>query len=91
MVSSMTTPKTADEFNEYWKDHLEEGHYGMAINWIDIITLVHNIFLEWKIKYPTFTYAQIKTKFGSSRVYVENVPNDEVNYLEYKINEVLWL
>lgn len=80
---------TADEFNEKWKDHLEKGHYGMAFDEIQIIELVDKAFTKLLETHPNFTYTQIKEKFGSSRAYVYNVPDNFENDLELQINLLL--
>lgn len=60
--------RTSSEFNEKYKDYLEEGHYGMDINEPSVLAYVDQIFndLTW---IPGFKYQQIKTKFGLARVY----------------------
>lgn len=60
-------------FNEKWKDHLEKGHYGMDIYDSDVVDYVDKEFEKLKIEHPGFTYSQIKLKFGSPRVYLDNV------------------
>lgn len=59
---------TVNEFNEKYKDYLEEGHYGLDLNNPNIIKYLDEIF-EGLIKIPGFKYTQIKEKFGSSRFY----------------------
>lgn len=60
--------RTCKEFNEKYKDYLEEDHYGMDINEPSVLTYVDQIFndLTW---IPGFKFQQIKTKFGLARVY----------------------
>lgn len=86
--------RTYKEFNEKYKDYLEEGHYGMDINEPSVITYVDQIFNDL-IKIPDFKYQQIKTKYGLARVYtnlddlipfVGRIINQE---LEEKINFIL--
>lgn len=60
--------RTYKEFNEKYKDYLEEGHYGMDINEPSVLTYVDQIFNDL-IKIPGFQFSQIKTKFGMARVY----------------------
>lgn len=60
--------KTTNEFNEKYKNHLEEGHYGLDIEDERIIKYLDEIF-EDLIKIEGFEYSQIKVKFGTSRVY----------------------
>lgn len=57
-----------NEFNEKYKEYLEEGHYGLDINSPNIIKYLDELFQDL-IKIPGFKYSQIKEKFGSSRFY----------------------
>lgn len=86
--------RTTKEFNDKYKDYIEEGHYGMDIHEPSIIAYVDEIFndLTW---IPGFKFQQIKTKFGLARVYtnlddlmpfVGRIINQE---LEEKINFIL--
>jgi len=60
---------TTTEFNDKWSKYLEDGHYGMAIENPKVIEYLDKEF-EKEVKHnKSFTYSQIKTKFGSSRVY----------------------
>ena len=59
---------TENEFNEKYKEYLEEGHYGLAINTPSIIQYLDEIF-QGLIKIPGFKYSQIKEKFSTSRFY----------------------
>lgn len=86
--------RTTTEFNEKYKDYLEEGHYGMDINEPSVITYVDQIFNDLT-QIPGFKYQQIKTKFGLARVYTNldelmpfagRILNQE---LEEKINFIL--
>ena len=63
---------TAEEFNSKYKSHLDEGHYGMAIESQTIISYLDKEF-EAEIKEnPDFKYSQIKFKFGWARVYTNS-------------------
>lgn len=86
--------RTTTEFNEKYKDYLEEGHYGIDINEPSVITYVDQIFNDLT-QIPGFKYSQIKTKFGLARVYTNldelmpfagRILNQE---LEEKINFIL--
>jgi hypothetical protein len=61
-------PLTTSEFNEKWGDHLEEGHYGMAIGTPEVLAYLDGKFKELS-KLEGFTYSQVKTKFGATRFY----------------------
>jgi len=86
--------RTSNEFNEKYKDFLEEDHYGISIDIPAVIHYVDQVFQDL-IKIDGFKYQQIKTKFGMARVHTNL---DEVlplvgriihQELEEKINFVL--
>ena len=53
---------TAEQFNEKYKEYLEEGHYGMDIHYPSVIEYLDKVFQDL-IKIPRFKYSQIKLKF----------------------------
>ena len=59
---------TTSEFNEKYKEYLEEGHYGLDISTPSIIKYLDEMF-QGLIKIPGFKYSQIKEKFSTSRFY----------------------
>ena len=86
--------RTSKEFNEKYKDYIEEGHYGMDINEPSVLAYVDQIFNDL-IQIPEFQFSQVKTKYGLARVYtnledilpfVGRIINQE---LEEKINFIL--
>jgi hypothetical protein len=86
--------RTIEEFNDKYKDYIEEDHYGMDINEPSVLAYVDQVFTDL-IQIPGFKYQQIKTKFGLARVYtnlddlmpfVGRIINQE---LEEKINFIL--
>jgi hypothetical protein len=86
--------RTSNEFNDKYKNNIEEGHYGIYIDEPSVLTYVDQIFNDL-IQIPGFKYQQIKTKFGLARVYtnlddllpfVGRIINQE---LEEKINFIL--
>ena len=79
---------TSKEFNEKYKDYLEEGHYGMSISDEDVIS-ISDKFFQRCIELPEFSYSQIKTKFGTSRVYCEPAIKLDTSFLEDVINLIL--
>jgi hypothetical protein len=82
----------AKEFNEKWRDHLEEGHYGLDIDIEEVVEYLDEQFEVIKSETPDFTYSQIKLKFSMARVYLSrNVNRDWPEQLEEKIEEILWL
>ncbi len=76
---------TSKEFNDKYIKYLESGFDGMEIEHSGIIELCDEHFKDW-IKIPEFKYYQIKTKFGTSRVYCDEVNTFE---LEAKIDKIL--
>jgi hypothetical protein len=79
--------KTPEEFNDKYKNYLEEGHYGLAIHSEEFITWLDNKFQEF-IKLPGFKYSQIKSKFGMGRFYCEGLSSEQVKEVEDKITEL---
>lgn len=86
--------RTSKEFNDKYKDYIEEGHYGMDINEPSVLAYVDQIFNDLT-QIPGFQFSQIKTKFGLARVYTNL---DEIvpfvgriihQELEEKINFIL--
>jgi hypothetical protein len=86
--------RTNREFNDKYKDYLEEGYYGMDISEPSVIIYVDQIFNDLT-QIPGFKYEQIKTKYGLAKVYtnleellpfVGRIINQE---LEEKINFIL--
>ena len=63
---------TAEEFNNKFKSHLEEGHYGMAIESQAIISYLDKEFEAEIQENPDFKYSQIKFKFGWAGVYTNS-------------------
>ncbi len=80
--------KNSDDFNEKYKDYLEKGYYGLALNDPKIIEYLDKEFEEL-IKLPGFSYSQIKEKFPTSRFYVEGVSSDKINEIEQHLNTLL--
>jgi hypothetical protein len=86
--------RTSKEFNDKYKEYIEEGHYGMDINEPSVLAYVDQIFNDL-IQIPGFQFSQIKTKYGLARVYTNlddlmpfagRIINQE---LEEKINFIL--
>lgn len=77
---------TSDEFNKKWHKYLEDRFYGMDIEQQDVIEYMDGEF-EKEVKVnPSFAYAQIKLKFGTSRVYADS---DKAAMWENKINQLV--
>ncbi len=86
--------RTTTEFNEKYKEFIDDEHYGMDINEPSVLAYVDHIFSDLT-KIPGFKFQQVKTKFGLARVYtnldellpfVGRIINQE---LEEKINFIL--
>jgi hypothetical protein len=75
---------TVDEFNEKYKDFLEEGHYGLAIDYPTVIEYLDKCFEKF-VQIPGFQYSQIKLKFNMCRFY-STLDNATCNEIEEHIN-----
>jgi len=64
---------TPDEFNEKYKDFLEDRHYGMSISNEKVIDFLDKEFKKEIATNPEFSYSQIKTKFSYVRIYAETL------------------
>ena len=78
---------TSLEFNEKYKDFLEERHYGLGINIPELTLWLDEKFQEF-IKKPGFKYSQIKSKFGMGRFYCEGLTKEEVLEVEQYITKI---
>jgi len=77
-----------DEFNEKYKEYLEEGHYGLAIENKEVIKFLDKEFEKHLNSGKKFSYSQIKMKFKFARVYT-TLSGDINAFLENKIEEIL--
>jgi L-cysteine desulfidase len=77
---------TTNEFNEKYKEYLEEGHYGLAIRIPTVVDYIDEVF-EGLIKIPGFKYTQIKLKFDTCRLYTNL--HDVMGKLGVKINNTI--
>ena len=85
---------TTQEFNQKYKDYLEEGHYGLDINIPSVIEYLDSIFDKGLVIIPGFKYSQIKLKFNMARFYFDtDMPNSLeiiiLNGIEEKINKLV--
>lgn len=78
---------TVEQFDEKYKDYLEDGHYGLAINNEEFINWLDDKFQEF-IKQPGFKFSQIKAKFGMGRFYAEGLTDEQILEVEKKITEL---
>jgi len=77
---------TTNEFNEKYREYLEEGHYGLDIAIPTVIDYLDEVF-EGLIKTPGFKYSQIKLKFNMCRFYTNLY--DVMGRLGGKINDMV--
>jgi len=79
---------TSDEFNNKYKNYLEERHYGLAIDKESVVDFLDNIFKDL-IEIPDFKYSQIKLKFGYARFYSTLLSTELSSLIENKINSLI--
>ncbi len=75
---------TEKQFNEKYKDYIEEGFDGLEFDIPAVTEYLDKIFTDL-IKVEGFKYAQIKLKFGFARFYCEPRTID-TNEIENNIN-----
>lgn len=75
---------TSEEFNLKYKNYLEDGFYGLALNNEKAIQYLDEKFQEF-VKRPDFKYSQIKSKFNSFRFYADGISAEE----QYEIEDEL--
>jgi len=78
---------TINEFNEKYKDFLEEGHYGLIVGDTEFINWLDGKFQEF-IEIPNFSYSQIKSKFGMGIFYCEGLTQPQISEVEKKIVDI---
>jgi hypothetical protein len=81
-------PKTATEFNEKYKDYLEEGHYGMSLGNLDVLKYLDREFSEEIKQNPNFSYSQIKDKWSRSVIYAETLDPSIVYEWERAVDSI---
>ncbi len=80
---------TAEEFNEKYKDFLEEGHYGLDLHKPEAIEYLDRKFQEF-IEIPGFKYSQIKSKFNWFRFYNRGLSRKKTEEVELKLKEIYY-
>lgn len=78
---------TSTEFNQKYEKYLEEDHYGLGFDIPEFTEWIDKKFEDF-IKEPTFTYSQIKAKFGHGRFYCYGISDEEIQEVEDKITEL---
>ena len=75
------------QFNEKYKDFLEEGHYGLDLDKPEAIAYLDEKFQEF-IKRPDFKFSQIKSKFDWFCFYANGITAEEQIEVENKLTEI---
>ena len=78
---------TSEEFNQKYKDFLEEGHYGLALSKPEAIEYLDQVFEEL-IKIPGFQYSQIKSKWNYFCFYNNGVSAEKTAEIENRLKEI---
>jgi len=84
-----TIPKTPAEFNEKFKDYLEEGHYGMAFYSKAVIKYMDEEFTKEIAINPDYSFSQIKSKWSNTRIYAETLDPNKTKEWEAAIDRIL--
>lgn len=77
---------TDNEFNKKYLPYLEEGHYGCSLGGGEVVDYLDKEF-EKLTKLPSFSYSQIKLKFGMGRFYCEGVGREITERIENSITK----
>lgn len=78
---------TTHEFNEKYKEYLEEGDCGLDVHIPEFIEWLDEKFQDF-ITQPGFKYSQIKIKFGMGRFYYDGLTHEQGGEVEDKITEI---
>jgi hypothetical protein len=79
---------TTEQFNDKYSEYLEEGHYGLDIEYPEIVEYLDEIFEGLLTSIPGFSYSQIKLKFNYARFYASVHP-DLNNKLFLRITQII--
>jgi len=79
---------TTEQFNEKYSEYLEKGHYGLDIEYPEVVEYLDGIFEGLLIYIPGFSYSQIKLKFNHVRFYTSVHP-DLNNKLFLRITQII--
>ena len=82
---------TREEFNEKYKDHIEEGFEGLAFE-VPVVTHLLDWIWEQRIRInPDFEFAQVKSKFGNARIYSnwDDLQGDPLPTTDWEIEAVI--
>ena len=78
---------SVEDFNEKYKNYLEEHQYGLALDNPRAIKYLDQEFQEL-IKIPGFQYSQIKGKYGHFCFYADNVPSEKMAEIETNLKQI---
>lgn len=78
---------TCEEFNEHYKEYIEDGYYGLEFEIPNVTRFLDKIFQDL-IKIPGFKVHQIKLKFNMARVYT-TLGQTMNHVIEEKINQIV--
>lgn len=78
---------TNREFNEKYKDYIEEGFYGLSFNDPGVIKYLDKEFSEEIKNNAEFKICQIKLKFCTPRVYTNSIKDSK---WEEDIKEIIF-
>lgn len=79
--------KSAKEFNEKYKDFLEDNYYGCALELPEALEYLDEKFQEY-ITIPNFKYHQIKSKWNYFCFYAEGLSNEEKSEVELELQRI---
>jgi len=76
------------DFNEEYKEYLEDRHYGLVIDNESVIEYLDKLFSQLIEQDIQFEYYQIKIKFGAARFYT-SLPDALNEAIECRINSII--
>lgn len=79
---------TIAEFNNKYKDYLEDGHYGLSIGIPSVIEYLDDLFEHHLTKVIGFKYFQIKLKFNMARFH-STLDVESTYKIEDRINSLV--
>mgnify|MGYP003326477110 CR=1 FL=1 len=79
---------SVEEFNNKYKDYLEDRYYGLAVDIPEFTEWLDNKFQEF-IEYPGFKYRQIKSKFNYGCFYCTGLSQEQVIEVQNKLTSYL--
>jgi len=86
-VEKLQILKSSKEFNEKYKDFLEENYYGCSLDLPEALEYLDVKFQEF-VKRPDFKYHQIKSKWNYFCFYAKGLSNEERSEVELELNRI---